>query len=803
MYRLSCFAVASLILVATFALPADAQLPRLPRLEDIGGDILRGQIPGLDKILKEEPAISTSFDDAVFGVSLIDGFDPPVTAPMSQLPFTGDGGFIVALPGTYELAASSFCLHAGTHGPGEGEGYLWAPLKGAQAGIIQDVLDRYMMHPELDQSAVQSLIWGIQSKSKISDMPDELRDVAEVLLDDDQIRDLNGGALAIIPDELLNQAFVDVPPEVRMVLEAESRLRDRLRQEVFDFPALEQVAVLAGDPPAEAGGPVIPEGRWSFEPGGYFVRFDPSGYSETILQLYAPEQFRAVTDAVGRITSLTDRAGQTIELQYAAADPVIAAGDAAVAAHLLQSIRLLRPDGEAVEIVCVPGDFVLTGVPAGNGSFDGEANALYAQGETALADLRELAGHIDGASPDSPLVPNVMNLAHLARTLDRIAEREGAAVAGVRTIEALGHRAVASELALLLTGAESETAFRPVERETRLAMLPWATGSMIDVSAVTWQQRGRRLPVFRPSGGTGTPASRGRQRLGQSGRSREIPWYKPPARDSNRENGPQGRDAKGSYSDAKNGMDAIGKGQDAIEIIGGGPAGWAAGKIGMGIPNYLFGKILDFNFDAWGKASAALGGDPPVPNFDEIAMPEPIALPGFAPEQELSPEHTAAVQALTDTIARNLAVVRAANVTEDRLGGAMEAGNDEWTTRQAQVLVDYKRQAGLGMMEMAERIDDVLQALRNAGVDELIITPAAVEAYQQRLRTEGFDAQERQAAQILGITDEELDAMLAERIAGDPNALAGDLMESRAEFADALWWLGMGWSNLPAAEPAG
>ena len=112
--------VASLVLVLSVvsASPGLAQFPRLPDLGDIGGEVLRGRIPGLDKILQEEPALSTSFEDAIYGVAVLDGFDPVVTAPMSQLPFTGDGGFIVALPGSYELAAKSFCLHAGTYGPG-------------------------------------------------------------------------------------------------------------------------------------------------------------------------------------------------------------------------------------------------------------------------------------------------------------------------------------------------------------------------------------------------------------------------------------------------------------------------------------------------------------------------------------------------------------------------------------------------------------------------------------------------------------------------------------------------------------
>ena len=81
--------VASLVLVLSVvsASPGLAQFPRLPDLGDIGGEVLRGRIPGLDKILQEEPSISTSFEDAIYGVAVLDGFDPVVTAPNSQQPY--------------------------------------------------------------------------------------------------------------------------------------------------------------------------------------------------------------------------------------------------------------------------------------------------------------------------------------------------------------------------------------------------------------------------------------------------------------------------------------------------------------------------------------------------------------------------------------------------------------------------------------------------------------------------------------------------------------------------------------------
>lgn len=787
MPRFRTAAALTLVLIIIVGVPAMAQFPRIPDLEDVAGDVLKGRIPGLDKILKEEPAIATSFDDAVYSVPLIDGFVPAAPAPMSQLPSTGDGAFIVALPGAYELEARSFCLHAGTHGPGRGEGYLWAPLKGAQADVIQDVLDRYMAHPEIAQPNVQTLIWGIQAKARINDMPRELRDVARELLTPRQIRRLNGGALGMIPEELFDQAFVDVPDEVRMVLEAEARLRERLRQEVYDFEVLEEIAVLAGEPDPEEGGPVVPRGRWSFMPDGFFVRFDPHGYSHTTIQLYAPEPFRAITDERDRVISLIDRAGNTLEVQYASPDPISVQGD--VATWQLANIRLLEIDGDVYEIACTAADTLMTGV---------------ADESEVARNIRELARHIEGASPDSPLVDNVANLAHLVDAVQALAQREDVADRGIRLIEEMGQRAVASELAHLLTGAESETAFRNVKQETRLAMLPWATGTVVDVGAGSWARPGRSLPIFRPSRGCATPASRGRQRLGLSGAPRILPLYRPPVRgdDDDDDGGPDGGDNKGAMSDARNAIDGIQKGKDAIDIVTD-IRGWGAGKIGMGIPDYLFGKILDFNFDMWGRATKALGGDPPVEDYDEIAIPQPISVPTFSPgADEVSPEHTVAVNELAQALADNLALVRAANITEDRLGGAMAADDEDWVLRQAQALVGYKHQAGAGFQQISLAIERVLAALRNAGVSHMTVTPEAVRAYQQRLQDEGWNAEELQAATILGISEQELQELLAERISADPNEVAGDVMESHQELAESLWWLGHIWRNLPPAEAA-
>jgi hypothetical protein len=41
----------------------------------------------------------------------------------------------------------------------------------------------------------------------------------------------------------------------------------------------------------------VPRGRWSSHPDGYFIRFFPSGYNKTKVQVYVPEPRAIARDA--------------------------------------------------------------------------------------------------------------------------------------------------------------------------------------------------------------------------------------------------------------------------------------------------------------------------------------------------------------------------------------------------------------------------------------------------------------------------------------------------------------------------
>jgi len=291
-------------------------LPDIPI--DISTDVPI-KIPGLDKILKEEPALTTSLADACTGV-----------------PFLDDFRFILSRPGLYQHNFLSYCLHAGAYGPGGGDGYLWVPLKGSRASAIRHILTNSINQPEIAQHEVQSLVWGVLART-------QLRQAARCLLTGDEIRRLNGGALGQIPPELLDQAFVDLPPLAQRAFRAEAEIRGMMAEGVADFDQLEGVAIAAGEPPPREDGPEVPRGRWSYHPDGFFVRYFPSGYQRTRVQIYVPESFNVERDGLGRITAVADQYGNRVETEYDEnIEPATVPGDLELTGYAFSSIRFVH-----------------------------------------------------------------------------------------------------------------------------------------------------------------------------------------------------------------------------------------------------------------------------------------------------------------------------------------------------------------------------------------------------------------------------------------------------------------------------
>lgn len=161
-------------------------------------------------------------------------------------------------------------------------------MKGSKAKIIRSNLKSAAAHPEIQQTQVQSLIWAAESKAKIHQLSPELLRAASILLTKEEIYDLNGGALGLIPDPIWEMALSKIPPELRRIYEIHSEIRSKLTAAHSSFAELERIAVLTGIPPQS--GISVPDNSWSTHPGGFFVRYIPQGYSSTTIQLIVPEK---------------------------------------------------------------------------------------------------------------------------------------------------------------------------------------------------------------------------------------------------------------------------------------------------------------------------------------------------------------------------------------------------------------------------------------------------------------------------------------------------------------------------------
>ena len=283
MKKLFCFAFKAALLLVFISLSSVAA---------------SAQLGGLNKLLKKAPVpnilagkepITTSLPDAVWGDTSKDGFTPrEAKRSLMTLQRTQNGGFVLQ-PGYYVLQDQSYCLHAGTHGPGGGDGYLYAPPKGSANEAVISVVRNSVRHPEIQQHDVQLLLWAIVARARFEDLSHELKVVASQLLTPRQLAELNRNALDVVKGNALTDALGGVPEPLRKVAEAEARLRGMLTTPGATYADMERVAVLSGAAPAGPGSQEIPSGRWSMHPDGYYVRYIPSGYSSTRVEIWVPQ----------------------------------------------------------------------------------------------------------------------------------------------------------------------------------------------------------------------------------------------------------------------------------------------------------------------------------------------------------------------------------------------------------------------------------------------------------------------------------------------------------------------------------
>lgn len=518
--------IAFSLLLLIFLIPHITLAGSLDKLKLSKIKVPNVKIPGIEALTGEDdPVVSTGIADAQTEIAYLDNYSPKQPIPLDVLRPAKDGTFHLP-PGAYEFDCQSYCLQPGTYGPSRGDGYLYAPLKGSKSGVISSILKRSANHPRIPQEDIQTLIWAVLARTKISDMSGESRAAASKLLTDDEIKSIQASALDVVPEDELDSVFSEVTEPVRRVLEAENDLRCKLTDSTATYDELADIAVLKGDHEKGKGSREVPAGRWSYDPQGCFVRYIPDGYTTTHIEIYVPELFTIERDDKSRIISVADRSGAKIELTYDdGVQPLVCSDDSRVTAYAFKSVKLIehlpasKPENDRQRVWADTG-WTFIGVPSGKASEVSEAKEFagwekryvkaqkLAQGFEDAAYRTLKACGSNGASAKSASLQEMIDLSHLHTALCAIIGDEAAS--DIWTAHMLDR----------VTNAW-QSSFQQRVSAVQVAALPSALIGLI--GAVS--PRGSDGPGgsgggagFSAGGGVAAPGDTAQQRLGQSGR---------------------------------------------------------------------------------------------------------------------------------------------------------------------------------------------------------------------------------------------------------------------------------------------
>ncbi|PWS29077.1 hypothetical protein DHW03_04385 [Pedobacter yonginense] len=269
---------------------------------------------GVDKLLKQPAAITTSFEDVNREGEMMPDFKSKEKAqPLYLLPKNPEGGFVLCA-GFYEMTNKSYCLKAGTFAPSKGDGYMFAPVLGPKEDIVVSILKSAEKHPEVEQHDIQVLLWTIIARTKFADYSGQVKVTALQLLTPKQLTQLEGGALGVLPFDVMEKAKDQLPSGVKAVFEAENNIRQLVSSGNYTYADMEKYAIIVGMAPPRSD---VPSGIWTKHPDGYYIRYFPSGYSITKVQLYVPTELIAtgtklVYDAAGDIACPANTGSQRL-----------------------------------------------------------------------------------------------------------------------------------------------------------------------------------------------------------------------------------------------------------------------------------------------------------------------------------------------------------------------------------------------------------------------------------------------------------------------------------------------------------
>lgn len=197
---------------------------------------------------------------------------------LTVLPQSQDGDFILA-EGFYEADFRSYCLQPGTPDPSPHDAYLQAPLSGYRKDVVETVLRNSLNRTDLQQRNIQLLLWSIVSGSDYSKLSPSVKFTARELLSSKQIFALQGGVMGIV--KTIATAFPETGANNTF-----NEMRNLFEMGTSSYEAYEQIAVLSQ--PSQIHRKDYKTDQWYPQEGGYYVRYFPSNYQRTRIQVYVP-----------------------------------------------------------------------------------------------------------------------------------------------------------------------------------------------------------------------------------------------------------------------------------------------------------------------------------------------------------------------------------------------------------------------------------------------------------------------------------------------------------------------------------
>ena len=259
-------------------------------------DILKKTIGSKDAWIPGK-SITSSINDVLPQVSVLDfleGIEPEPLTDINNMK-----------PGYYRGNIQSYCIKAGTYGPTKGNGYLIGPLLGKNADIVESILNKSVMHPDIKQRDIQLLLWAIEAGTKFDDLPMELKLRVKPLLSSTDLVRLNVD---------INDALDILPAEIVDLAKFYKGMRDVIKNPKSSYEDVERLAVNTTGVEVDLK-ENIDAGKWAYIGDNYYIRTFPISYPTTTLEILCLPQVNVVRDSKKRITSISGN-GYTTEIEY-------------------------------------------------------------------------------------------------------------------------------------------------------------------------------------------------------------------------------------------------------------------------------------------------------------------------------------------------------------------------------------------------------------------------------------------------------------------------------------------------------